>query len=221
LPGHGGSPDRDSYALEEVAGLVRSAVEAAGLAAPVLVGHSIAAVIATVYAALFPVAGVVNVDQPLQTEPFARMLRAQRSVVTGPGFGAFWRILLENMGIEKLPPGGQDLVRSTSRPRQAVVLGYWQEVFSLTPEQLDAKMTAALAGVRAADCSYLTVTGTDGEPGYVEWLRRQVPAASTAELLGTGHFPHIGQPRQFAEVLAGTAGWACAEVERGAAPATR
>ena len=51
LPGHGESPGWPSYDVESVAQGVHRAVEEAGLQSPVVVGHSIAAVIATVYAA--------------------------------------------------------------------------------------------------------------------------------------------------------------------------
>jgi pimeloyl-ACP methyl ester carboxylesterase len=70
LPGHGESPDWTSYDIESVADGVHRAVEQAQLQSPVVVGHSISAVIATVYAARYPSSGVINVDQSLQVAPF-------------------------------------------------------------------------------------------------------------------------------------------------------
>ena len=66
LPGHGESPAWSSYDIEGVADGVHRAVDEAELESPVVVGHSIAAVIAGVYAARYPTSGVINVDQPLQ-----------------------------------------------------------------------------------------------------------------------------------------------------------
>jgi pimeloyl-ACP methyl ester carboxylesterase len=62
LPGHGESPPWPTYDLEPIADAVHWAVAEAGLSAPVLAGHSAGGVIATIYAARYPAAGVVNVD---------------------------------------------------------------------------------------------------------------------------------------------------------------
>ena len=56
LPGHGASPDQDSYDVDRVISTVHRAVEEASLDAPVMVGHSIGGVLATVYAARYPTA---------------------------------------------------------------------------------------------------------------------------------------------------------------------
>src|SRR5690242_21916028 len=50
LPGHGGSAPAPSYRLGAVVDTVHDALVAAGVEQPVLVGHSVAAVIATIYA---------------------------------------------------------------------------------------------------------------------------------------------------------------------------
>lgn len=71
LPGHGESPEWAAYDIDSVAHGVHRAVEEAGLDEPVIVGHSLAAIVASVYAGQFPSRGVVNVDQPLQTAAFA------------------------------------------------------------------------------------------------------------------------------------------------------
>src|SRR5476649_1631329 len=57
LPGHGKSPDRLPHSLHHVVGLVRDAVDEAGLAAPVVVGHSMSGGLASVYAANYPSRG--------------------------------------------------------------------------------------------------------------------------------------------------------------------
>ena len=75
LPGHGGSPMLPSSSVDDVAAAVASAVEDARLDRPVVVGHSIAAVIAAVYAARFPTRGVVDVDQELNSS-FVGILQA-------------------------------------------------------------------------------------------------------------------------------------------------
>ena len=79
LPGHGGSPMVPIRDLDDVAAAVASAVDEAHLEAPVAVGHSISAVIAGLYAATYPVSGLVDVDQELDTS-FVGILQANRNV---------------------------------------------------------------------------------------------------------------------------------------------
>src|SRR5438128_1640155 len=62
LPGHGDSPGWPAYDVERLTQGVHRAVEAAALPPPVVVGHSMSAVVATVYAARYTSRGVVNVD---------------------------------------------------------------------------------------------------------------------------------------------------------------
>src|SRR5262249_45293526 len=83
LPDHGESAPLPAHDLEEVAAAVHAAVEAAGLTRPVLVGHSISGVISSIYAALYPTAGVVAVDVSLRVRPFAESLAPQASLVRG------------------------------------------------------------------------------------------------------------------------------------------
>ena len=59
-PGHGESPPWPAYDLEPIADAVHRAVTGAGLSPPVLAGHSAGGVIATIYAARYPAAGVVK-----------------------------------------------------------------------------------------------------------------------------------------------------------------
>ena len=87
LPGHGASrPLTTTHGAEEVAAAVRQAVLAANLEAPVIVGHSISAVLATVYAALYPTTAVVNVDQSLRVGPFAALVKSLDERIRGPEF---------------------------------------------------------------------------------------------------------------------------------------
>jgi pimeloyl-ACP methyl ester carboxylesterase len=211
LPGHGDSPEQDSYTLERVASDVSLAVNDAGLAPPVLVGHSIAAVIATVYASRYPTRGVLNVDQTLHTAPFLQALKARSEQITGPGFPALWQQLLAGMQIELLPPAARQLVRSTSRPRQRVVAGYWQQALEQPLEQLDQLISETLVATRRDDRPYLIVAGSRPTPDYENWLSAALPQATIVVIDRGGHFPHLADPDQFAEHLAATGSWNTAE----------
>ena len=139
LPGHGESPLQRSCDPEEVAVLVASAVADTGLVDPVLVGHSMAGVIATIYSARYPNRGVVNVDQTLDLG-FMDMLQANRAVATGPAFPAIWQALLATMHIELLPARAQELL-STGTPQQDVVLAYWRSALDSSREQMQARIS--------------------------------------------------------------------------------
>jgi pimeloyl-ACP methyl ester carboxylesterase len=161
-------------------------------------------VIATIYAARYPAAGVVNVDQPLQVEPFARLVQSLAGPLRGPGFAQVWEQFEASMGIGLLPRGTQDLLQSARYARQDLVTGYWREVL----DELARKTADGLAAVRDAKVPYLFVAGHDPGQEYLGWLNRELPQAEVTVWPDSGHFPHLAQPGRFAEILAGTARWA-------------
>ncbi|CAM5512557.1 MULTISPECIES: alpha/beta fold hydrolase [Streptomyces] len=130
LPGHGASPQSTSYAPDDVAAAVHRAVTAAGLDTPIVVGHSIGGLLATVYAAGHPVRGVVNIDQPLLPGPFGELLRQNEELLRGPEYLRLWERLTAGMGIDSLTPAARDLVRTATTPRQDLFLGYWHDLLS-------------------------------------------------------------------------------------------
>jgi pimeloyl-ACP methyl ester carboxylesterase len=207
LPGHGASVDRSSYAMEEVVEHVHRAVEQAGVSAPVLVGHSIAGVIATVYAARHPTRGVVNVDQHLRVERFAGRVRSLADRLEGPAFGEVWQMFWASMQTEVLPHSAQALLRATSRPRRDLVVGYWRDVLERPVAELASFAASALEGVRAAAIPYLIVTGEELDPHYRHWLKAALPRVRARVLPRSGHFPHLAHPEQFAGYMAATAAW--------------
>jgi len=204
LPGHGESPGWPSYDIESVADGVHRAVEQTQLQSPVVVGHSISAVIATVYAARYPTRGVVNVDQSLQVAPFAGLVRSLADKLRGPDFPAVWEMFAASMQIEQLSENAQRLVRSTCQPRQELVLGYWRELLDRPIDELADLAAAALTAVQAAGVPYLVVAGNALEPGYQQWLTEMLPQVKITVWPGSGHFPHLAHPDRFAECLAAT-----------------
>jgi pimeloyl-ACP methyl ester carboxylesterase len=202
LPGHGDSADRSSYNLHDVAALVHEAVEAAGLSAPVVVGHSISGVLAAIYGARYPTSGVVSVDQLLTVEPFASQLRAIEGLVRGGGFARVWQGFYESMRIDLLPDQARELVEETCRPSQDLVVGYWEDVFRRSTAELGALVDAAVTALRRAAVPYRLIAGTEPGEAYRAWLASALPHAHVTVLPDTGHFPHLGQPRRFASWLA-------------------
>lgn len=207
LPGHGASNAQASYDVESVAATVHRAVEEASLESPVMVGHSVAGVVVTAYAARYAARGVVNVDMPLLIAPFAEMVRSIEEQLRGPNFAEVWEMIAASFHTELLPPEAQAIVRATSRPRQDVVLGYWSEVVERPVAELTSMIESRLAHLRDARTPYVIVAGSELDAAYEQWLRKVLPQASVSVWPDSGHFPHLANPAAFAKKLAETATW--------------
>lgn len=202
LPGHGESPRRDSYRLDELADVLHEAITAAGLREPVIVGHSLAGVLATVYAARYPARAVVNVDQPLLVGGFQDLLRAAEALLRGLDYGRLWYGLLAGMGVEKLPAEARALVNAAALPAQDLLLGYWDEVLNLPAEEIAAERERDLARIRERGAAYHHVSGGGHDTGYQAWLLHAMPEATISVIVGGGHFPHLACPADVAEIIA-------------------
>ena len=219
LPGHGDSPDAPSYSLEVIVERVHAAILEARLEVPVVVGHSYSAGMAAVYAAQHPTCGVVAVEGTLRVGDFAGMAQSLEPMLRGPGFDDAWaRITAHEFRLEEVVPEVRDFVLATSRPRQEIVLGYWQDLFQRSPQELDAWVVQGAAAIRMSGVPYVSVVGQDPSPEEIAWLQTNQPDARTLVWPGSGHFPHLAHPRRFAELLAETGTWAGHRV---AAPARR
>ena len=159
--------------------------------------------IATIYAASYPVSGVVNVDQTLAVRPFAELVRSLAPQLKGSEFQQVWTRFRESWHAEKLPPAGERLVDETSNPRQNVVLGYWEDLFEQSPEALESWASDVVGRVRAANVPYLFVMGSqpDGD------LTSPLPLAHVEVLPDSGHFPHVAHPGRLADLLVETERW--------------
>ena len=206
LPGHGESPPRDSYRMAQSVERVHAAVDEAGLVAPVLVGHSLGAVVATIYATEHPVSGVVNVDQSLEVEPFASQARAVAPALAGPQFDQVWAGFWASMEIDRLPPAAQELLERTTTPSSELVLGYWADLLERPDEMFEWARTSR-AALRARRVPYEAVVGRNVDAERA-WYARELPHAVVTEMPGRGHFPQLAEPQAFAARIAATNDWA-------------
>jgi pimeloyl-ACP methyl ester carboxylesterase len=207
LPGQGESDPQPRYTVEAVAATVHDALRGAGVGGPVVVGHSVSGLIATFYAARYPARGVVNVDQPLDITAFAELVRSLEDRLRGPEFPELWGTFEASFHVELLPPEAQQLVRSMTRVRQDVVLGYWGQVFELPTASLNALVDDALAAIRDQQLHYTYVSGSAVDPLYEQWLKLRLPDVDVVSFPNSGHFPHLAHPDAFAAILDRTARW--------------
>ena len=203
LPGHGQSPDQPAYEFDDIVEQIHRVVQDAGLTAPALVGHSASGGFATAYAARHPSRAVVNIDSTLQIEPFVMLLQSLGDRLRGPEFPTLWeQIFYASFHVELLPAAAQHLVRSTCRPRQDVVLGFWRQLIDQPAAEVTSMIEQESAALRDSGMPYLYIAGDDLAPGYRRWLAEHLPAATVEIWPGTGHFPHLADPPRFAQRLA-------------------
>lgn len=201
LRGHGGSSDAEDYSALAMADDVATAVAEAGLAEPPLVvGHSLGAVVATAYATQHPTRGVVNIDQSLRLGDFAAALQPLASLLRGPEFHDTLLAIFDGLG---MPASLTDhdrayLAGCHDRARQDVVLGVWSLVFDAAPDELTA-LAGSLLG--AIDAPYLAIHGADPGATYAEWLSSALPGAKIEVWEGDGHYPHLVEAGRLAARL--------------------
>ncbi|MET8280311.1 alpha/beta fold hydrolase [Micromonospora sp. NPDC005174] len=200
LPGHGDAPRRDSYRMAEVAEVVHNQVTEAGLATPVVVGHSVGAVVATTYAARYPVRGVVNLDQILLPGPFGVAVRQAEPTLRGPQWRQVWDRMLAGMGIESLPAEAREIVTTATDPRPDLLLGYWGEVLHSSDEGIAAERSRDLRSIAERGIPYRWVTSSEPPARYLAWLTEALPEIEVTVLAGS-HFPHLAEPATIARLL--------------------
>ena len=207
LPGHGESPPHPPHDLPHVADVIHDALEATGVDRPVMVGHSIAGALVSLYASTYPVAGVVNVDQPLLIAPFVELVKSIEPQLRGPAFEQVWPQFFASFNTELLPPAARELVEATCNPRQDIVVGYWSMILERPSEEVTAMIDDGARRLAASAVPYVLVAGHELPDLVVAWMRERIPQADVTVWNGTGHFPHLAHPDRFAEILASTADW--------------
>jgi len=209
LPGHGDSPDDDSYALAAVVDRIHGVVVDASIEAPVLVGHSASAATVAQYTATYPTSGFIEVEGTFLVEPFARLVQRLEPELRGDGFLATWsQISSSAFRLDEAPEDVREFVHETSRPRREVVIGYWQDLLDHTPEDLAEWIEAGVARIRELGLSARSVVGRDPSPAEVDWIANHLPGLQTLVWPGSGHFPQLAHPDAFAELLDSTSSWA-------------
>jgi pimeloyl-ACP methyl ester carboxylesterase len=206
LPAHGGSPSQLPHNNDHLIELLRRAVDEAGLREPVVVGHSMAGGIASMYAAHHPVSGVVNVDAPPVIAPFVRLIQSMIDPDTGAGVAATWAIMEQSFRTDLLSDAMRQLVASTSHPDENLILSYWHDLLHEPAERAEDVISIEMSAVAARAVPYQLICGTQPPPEAIERIDRLTSGGATVDVWdGCGHFPHLAHPARFAQRLAATA----------------
>ncbi|MFJ9795480.1 alpha/beta fold hydrolase [Streptomyces sp. NPDC101145] len=114
LPGHGGSSAGPTR-LDDVAEAIHRLLESLGVERPVVVGHSMAAAVAGLYASAHPARGILLVDQATEVLPFARMLHRIAPMLHGPAFHQVWSNIEKSLGLDRIPDPTRPARSSSAR----------------------------------------------------------------------------------------------------------
>jgi pimeloyl-ACP methyl ester carboxylesterase len=163
------------------------------LGEPAVVGHSLGATVAAVYAAAHGARAVVCVDGSLRfgdfaalMQPLAETLRSEKTME------AVWSI---DRALQLEPYTGiRDMERRVLAFPREVVLGIWDALLTTPPEQLTAIAESFLPRITAP---LLSLHGSP-PPDYEDWLLRLVPGARVEVWDGSGHMLHLVDPERFA-----------------------
>ena len=196
LPAHGDS-DGEPAPLEDITGQVHRLARELGAERPIVVGHSMAAAIAGLYASAYPARGIVLVDQSTEILPFAQMLHQIAPMLRGPAFEQVWPNIENSLGLDRIPEPTRKLVQDSHEVNQGVVLRYWDQVLTTDPAELQAWIDDTAARIQVPCLAVFGRAATDGER---ERLGR-LPAAQIEEWAGDGHFVHLVDPMRFATRL--------------------
>ncbi len=196
LPAHGDSGGEPAP-LEDVTAQIHQLLQTLRIRRPVVVGHSMAAAIAGLYAAAHPARGIVWVDQATEVLPFARMLHQIAPMLRGPAFDQAWPNIEDSLGLDRIPEPTRTLVLDTHKVKQDVVLGYWDQVLNTEPAELQAWIDGKAARIQVPCLAVFGRPATDGER---ERLSR-MPDAQIEQWAGDGHCVHLVAPGRFAARL--------------------
>ena len=201
LPGHGDSPAIDGRGLAPAVEAIREAVLAAGLDAPIVVGHSIGGPLAAIYASTYPASGVVSIEAPLRVETFAAGVEQLRPQLTGDGFDAAWSQFEQSWRMDLVPAPWHGYLHIRRAGAQQLVLQYQADLLERPLADVLRWRDEGIDRVRHAGIPYLALASNPVDPEERAWLAARLPQAEVVVWPVVHHFPHLSDPARFAELL--------------------
>ncbi|MDB4977559.1 MAG: alpha/beta hydrolase fold [Myxococcaceae bacterium] len=199
LRGHGQTTGASRFDPFELMHDLEAVINDSGTRRPALVGHSLGAFVATMYAALSsrPVRSIVNVDQALELEALSAAVRPHEASLRA---GRVKEVFFEVLGVDGAGPLRPEQRARLERTRESlapeVVLGLCGPFFEISLAPFLERVERALERVQVP---YLCLFGHDASPSYLAWLRGHIPVAEVESWSGLGHFMHLIEPERFCE----------------------
>ncbi|HSZ06714.1 MAG TPA: alpha/beta hydrolase [Solirubrobacteraceae bacterium] len=194
LRGHGASSRAAEYSMVSLVGDVQAVVEKVALGEPAIVGHSLGASIAAVYAAAHGARAVVCIDQSLRFGEFAELVQTHAQDLLSQRTMEAVLSIDRALKLEPYTDVEQIERRVLAFPRE-VVLGVWGALLRTPPEQLTAIAEAIVPRIAAP---LLSLHGSPPPPDYAAWLAGLARVARVEIWDGTGHMLHLVDPERFA-----------------------
>jgi pimeloyl-ACP methyl ester carboxylesterase len=198
LPGHGETSGPGCGLDELAASLADTLQTVCGTANPIVVGHSMAGILAVRYASSYPVAGMVCVDQSVMVGPFATIVRHAAPALRGERFETAFAGFERTIDMHLVPQPLRGQIMARRRINRDVVLAYWDEVIRTEPAHLQQLVEQQCASV-TAPC--LAVFGREIYCEERQLMTNALPQVQLEEWPGCGHLVHLVQPQRFAARL--------------------
>ena len=194
LRGHGESSTASQYSTLSLVSDVRSVVEKLDIGKPGVVGHSLGATVAAVYATVHPARAVVCVDASLRFGDFAQLVQRHANTLRSDRTMEAVLAIDHELGLEPYA-GIQDIERRVLTFPREVLIGIWHALLTTAPEQLTATAETILPRITAP---LLALHGSPPPSDYQPWLTHLVPSARLEVWDGTGHMLHLVDSHRFA-----------------------
>lgn len=196
LPGHGDSPAEGCDPLS-AAMAVHQVVDALSLEAPTIVGHSLGASIALLYAALFEPASAIAIDPtPMHLPDIAATLAPYATRLEGNDFHAAFLEWEMSFALDGVPDPLRTTLLESLAPRREVVLSYWSRL--LRPggaAELQPGLEESLSSISVPVLACLP-----HPPSAVDAAILGRMATTRVEIFDEGgHYLHLVDPAAFAD----------------------
>jgi pimeloyl-ACP methyl ester carboxylesterase len=196
--GHGDSGSNDNFSLGRLTSDIVEVCQDLGLRAPILIGHSIGALLVTGAAKSVSARVVVNIDQSLDLDAAASRVTLFADRLRNPAtFHATLDAMFAGENTPGLSPALQaELDRCAWEIKQEVVLGIWADLLEGPGERIRRLIDTMLAGVTMP---YLVWLGAIPDEHYLAWLTTRIPSAIIEIHPGEAHFLHLANPDRLVE----------------------
>jgi pimeloyl-ACP methyl ester carboxylesterase len=201
LRGHGESARLAQYDPGMFIADVSAVITTTCTTKPVVVGHSLGGLIATVASALGMTGPVICIDQPLKAGSLARLVHQLAPRLRDPT--RFPDALIEEkiaLGMDLVPgPMFTRLEELTRMCDQTMVLDTWQPMLDADTDTLEANDAALEAILPSIDEPYLALHGSAVSEEYANWFGRTISSGTLEVWDGCGHWPHLVDPKRFVD----------------------